>query len=442
MTNSGPAAGYGTRSVPATVVARGKRQPALALYIDTPRRAKHAAGFFITYKRAPRLPVSMKYRMFEASQEPTLLKSGTLMPIEMGIWKLGDKLQRVKFSAIDSESKLENAICADLSLLGPQLMLIGRQVPTDYGKFIDILTMDAEGNLNVVELKRNRTPREVVAQILDYGSWVQLISHSDIVEIYAERNNGRNFEEGFAEAFDASPPEKLNQNHSLVVVASELDPASERIINYLSDTFGVPINAVFFRYFLENGCEYITRTWLIDPAEAELKAGKSKERKDQEPWNGRDFYVSYGGGSETEKFWRSWEDARRYGFVSGGGGKWYIQTLSLLFPGARVFVNIPGHGYVGVGTVTEAVVPVNEFAVEVDGKRMPILEAPIQSRGWEKHVGNPEKCEHIVRVDWIKAVPQEEAYWEKGMFAVQHTVCRMRSSFTIERLSNHFGLQD
>src|SRR5262245_51620370 len=35
------------------------------------------------------------------------------------------------------------------------------------------------------------------------------------------------------------------------------------------------------------------------------------------------------------------------------GGKWYSQTLDLLFPGARVFVNFPGKGYVGVGTAVE-----------------------------------------------------------------------------------------
>lgn len=50
---------------------------------------------------------------------------------------------------------------------------------------------------------------------------------------------------------------------------------------------------------------------------------------------------------------RTWGDCRKYGFISGGQGKWYSQTLKLLFPGSRVYVNIPKTGYVGVGTVKE-----------------------------------------------------------------------------------------
>jgi RecB family endonuclease NucS len=60
------------------------------------------------------------------------------------------------------------------------LLLIGRQIQTDYGKFIDMLALDQEGNLVIIELKKNRTPREVVAQTLDYASWVQNLSYERI----------------------------------------------------------------------------------------------------------------------------------------------------------------------------------------------------------------------------------------------------------------------
>ena len=41
---------------------------------------------------------------------------------------------------------------------------------------------------------------------------------------------------------------------------------------------------------------------------------------------------------------RSWEDAREFGFVSGGGGPFYSGTLAMLSPGDRIWVNITGQG--------------------------------------------------------------------------------------------------
>jgi hypothetical protein len=361
------------------------------------------------------------------------------MPIEVGIWRIGEQLTRMEFRKLESEAKLEEIIAADLSLVAPGLMLIGRQVATAFGKYIDILAMDRDGNLVVIELKRDKTPREVIAQTLDYASWVEGLSYDDISKIYAEKNNGLNFEAGYSDAFEASPPENLNESHRMIVVAAELDTSTERILNYLNDSYGVPINTVFFRYFKDNKNEYLTRTWLIDPQEAEEKTSKVSVKKKQEVWNQRDFYVSLGEHEGT-----NWDDCRKYGFVCGSGGSWYTQTLNHLFPGARVFVNIPGvgFGYVGVGTVTETSVPIKDFKVNLGDKEVPILKAPLVATQMGKNADDPEMCHYLVRVEWIKAVPREEAYWEKGLFASQHTACRLRNQFTIERLTRHFGIED
>jgi len=75
------------------------------------------------------------------------------MPIEVGIWKLGAKPERVHASAISSELTLEDALTQDLSILSPDLMLIGRQIPTAYGKFIDLVAINPSGDLSIVEFK-------------------------------------------------------------------------------------------------------------------------------------------------------------------------------------------------------------------------------------------------------------------------------------------------
>ena len=276
-----------------------------------------------------------------------------------------------------------------------------------------------------------------MAQALDYASWIENLSYEQIAEIYAEKNDGSKFEAGFDDAFGASPPENVNESHRIIVVASDLDPSTERILNYLNSNFGVPINTVFFRYFQDKSNEYLTRTWLIDPQEAEARATKTAPKKRQEPWNGRDFYVSLGEYSGT-----NWDDCRRYGFICGSGGRWYTQTLDLLEPGNRVFVNIPKRGYVGVGVVKEKSCPVKDFRVKVGGKLIPILKAPLIAKEMGKNANDLETCPYLVRVEWIKAVTREEAYWEKGLFAIQHTACRLRNQFTIEKLTQHFGLDD
>jgi len=312
------------------------------------------------------------------------------MPIEVGIWRLdANKPEKMVMSTIDSEIKLENSIVQDISILSAQLMLIGRQVATSYGKFIDMLAIDMSGNLSIIELKKNRTPREVVAQLLDYASWVQALSYEDIATIYSDKNFGKKLEEGFSDAFDISLPEQINQRHDLIIVASGLDTSTERIISYLTDNYGVPINAVFFRFFRDGDRDYLARTWLIEPEEAERKVSKSAARKGSEPWNGRDFYISLG-----EFEFRSWIDCQNYGFISGGQGKWYSQTLKLLFPGARVFVNIPKTGYVGVGVVKDSAVPVKDFKISLNGQDVPILSAPIVAPKMDENADDLDLCEY------------------------------------------------
>jgi hypothetical protein len=271
----------------------------------------------------------------------------------------------------------------------------------------------------------------VVAQTLDYASWVQTLNYEQIAAFYAINHSGQQLEQGFFEKFELNPPERINESHRLVIVASELDNATERILNYLSSGYGVPINAVFFRYFKDGESEYLTRTWLIDPNQAEPPVGK------KEIWNGRDWYASLGVGVH-----RTWEDCLDYGFISAGGGRWYSNTLQQLPVGARVFVCVPTRGYVGVGIVKETAVSVNDFKVVVNGVEMPILQAPLKAPNMAEYATDPDKLEYLVRVDWLRTVPLNRAIWERGMFANQNSACKMRNTFTITRLVEHFKLED
>ncbi len=164
----------------------------------------------------------------------------------------GEGLVPVQRKTLANEEMLEGWISNDPSTIGLDVLVVGRQVATDYKGRIDILAIDREGDLIIVELKRDRTPREVVAQVLDYASWIAGLTTKRIHEIAMEKLDKR-LETAFLERFGAPLPETLNGNHSMVIVASEFDASSKRIVEYLAEEHGVSINTAFFTVFEENG---------------------------------------------------------------------------------------------------------------------------------------------------------------------------------------------
>jgi RecB family endonuclease NucS len=64
------------------------------------------------------------------------------------------------------------------------LLIIGRQVSTDLRTAIDLLAVDSEGNAAVIELKRDRTPRETLAQALEYASFIEQLSYEQLCKPY------------------------------------------------------------------------------------------------------------------------------------------------------------------------------------------------------------------------------------------------------------------
>lgn len=357
------------------------------------------------------------------------------MAVEMGIWRVnGTKLTPVVSSVVGLEQQLEDYIESDPTILGQPLLILGRQVQTISGP-LDLLAMDSTGAVHVIELKRDKTPRDVAAQVLDYGSWVAGLSHEDVLELFTRRNPSIEFDEAFADLFGEAPPEDLNTEQVFTIVATALDAATERIVRFLSETYGVPINAVFFRHFDDGQNSYLARTWLVERDVQAAAAGK--KRKSREPWNGHDWGVTFGTASNT----RNWEDARTYGFVSAGGGRWYSQTLRNLPVGARVFVNIPGSGYVGVGEVIGGTQRFDEATVEIDGVEVLLSQQELVGNYSYPGDDSDDIAEWVVPVQWEATRSQAQAFWVKGMRANQNSAFRMYQQFTIDQVTAEFGVE-
>jgi len=202
------------------------------------------------------------------------------MPEEIRLWQVtaNDLLQECTPSSVNLESKLESWIENDIPVLDPDLLIIGRQVEAEPCGTIDLLAIDEAGDLVIVELKRDKTPREVTAQALDYASWVSDLSAEQVIEI-AGKYLKKGLDEAFKDRFGIDLPESLNENHRMLIVGSEIDSRSERIINYLSVNHGVNINAASFRFFKSpSGSEFLARFFLIEPSELDSRTPSRSKR--------------------------------------------------------------------------------------------------------------------------------------------------------------------
>ncbi len=204
------------------------------------------------------------------------------MAQEVRLWEIinGDLLNEIHIAKLNLEERIENWLENDISLVSDELLVIGRQVETAFGGIIDILCIDINGDIVIVELKRDKTPRDITAQVLDYASWVEHLSHDQVAEIAnTYLRNTTKIDEAFKSKFGEDYPEVINEGHKMLIVASVIDSSTERIVKYLSDKHGVSINAVTFNYYKnETGREYLSRVFLIDPLETDNNAIRSTKR--------------------------------------------------------------------------------------------------------------------------------------------------------------------
>jgi len=349
------------------------------------------------------------------------------MSHKMRFWRIhGDNITEINSRELDNEKRLEDWIEKDPFILGEDLLIIGRQVTTEFGGKIDLLALDTEANTVIIELKKGRTPREIVAQILDYASWVRNLSYKEIDSIikkYCEKD----LSDYFSEHFQQNPPEAINLMHRMIIVASSLDDSSERIVEYLSEEYDISINVIFFNFFKDGESEYLGRAWLMDPEQMQERIESNK----QTPWSGY-WFVNIGEGPN-----RNWEDNRKFNYISAGQGEKYSRPLQKLKLGDKIFAYFKGEGYVGFGEVIQEFTPIREFKY----KEKPLLEYDLKAEKPQENSEDMSLSEYCVGVKWYKTCDKNNAHYFKGIFANQNIVCKLRDQTTIKFLEERFDVK-
>lgn len=170
---------------------------------------------------------------------------------------------------------------------------------------------------------------------------------------------------------------------------------------------------------------------IWDPAIIRELAGgwEAEEELSVSCGNARRFTVEYGSG-------RSWEDARKYGFVSAHGDQGTL--LGNINTGDIIFCHIAGAGFVGVGICTSPEAPSAAFTVDDGGARKRILDC-IWSDAAAKAAIDPDG-EYFLGVRWLRTVPADEGYWERGMTSIPMVAYTASDESTYDKVLRHFSI--
>ncbi len=173
---------------------------------------------------------------------------------------------------------LEPWLASNPAIIGPDILIIGRQIGSGSG-IIDLLGIDKSGNPIVIELKRDKLPREALAQAIDYASDVAewtIDKLSEICTKYTEKS----LEDYISESFPDVEVQDLNINNTqrIILIGFAVESSLERMIEWLSGNFIVNINAIILNYIrVASGEEILAKTSIISEELEQERVKKPKK---------------------------------------------------------------------------------------------------------------------------------------------------------------------
>lgn len=184
------------------------------------------------------------------------------------------RFSSTEFGAHYQEEHLENWIGSNPEVLmdGDPILIIGRQVTTDLGGAIDLLALDENGSTIIVELKRGPTPRDVVAQSLEYAACIGSLDEAGIRSLASaylkEQDPPISLDEAWRQTFvGSSDPDGgdstdtfgdlvLNAHQRIIVVTEGTNERIKLVIRYLR-SLDLDIGLLEYRYYQTEAGEEI-----------------------------------------------------------------------------------------------------------------------------------------------------------------------------------------
>ena len=220
----------------------------------------------------------------------------------MPIFRLeGDKLIIAQETSVELEKHIEIWLeNSPWAVIQDELVLwIDRQPSAQDEEgiiFPDLLGVDSEGNLVIVEFKRGKTPRSVVAQLLEYAAWANEIPLEQIPEIadtYFEKRDefrGKTFPEAFREVFDIPETDELpplKRKLRLFVVAEEIDQRVASVCRFLRTLYKMDVSCIAVSKFqTESGDEIVSTETKVGDEDIVTPKTRQQRSSQTSRWSG------------------------------------------------------------------------------------------------------------------------------------------------------------
>ena len=355
--------------------------------------------------------------------------------------------------AVHERRDLQRLLRAHLAELLPDVLVIAEEFGDwdDSKRRIDLLGVHRDGSLVVIELKRGDTGAHMELQAVRYSAMVSTMTFEQAVAAF-ERHQGSigqipaQARQRLLDHLGWSEPSEddFAQDVRIVLFSEDFSRELTTSILWLNER---RLDITCFRvaaYRLDQRLllEFQQIIPLKEAEEYQVRVRNKQQveetsRRAQVPWN-NEYYANFGDLSN-----RSWADARKYGFISAGGGSWFSRTLSLLEEGGRVWVNSPGVGYLGVGIVRGKPIAAAEFEVATPSGVRKYLEVGHVSDAMRQFATDPERSEYFVPIEWVATVSETQAVREPGLFGNQNSAAKPKSPewpATVDRLKAAFKI--
>ena len=230
--------------------------------------------------------------------------------------KTNKKLTRVdetSFKALGLKERkdIQEWICSNPEILGEELLIIAKEFDgfADTAERLDLLALDAEGNLVVIENKRDDSGTGVEWQAIKYASYCSTLKKQDVINIFGEYLNKNNLEgnpEDLIDDFFDNNSKIIypTDNQRIILVAhsfrKEVLSAAQWLLNQQID-----IKCVSIKPYKSDGVIYLDPDIILPQEENKeytLKIADKQRESSREKWKASDTGKMY------QLFWKEFKN--------------------------------------------------------------------------------------------------------------------------------------